>query len=96
MAEKREQTREEAIAEWVANEKKKKAAGRKARRLPRATLRRAPSRIATGSTGKCARRPSKAKNAQPHMTRQCTVGALAVQRRDTQHVDKCYKMTACM
>lgn len=34
MAEKREKTREEAIAEWVANEKKKKAAGRKARRLP--------------------------------------------------------------
>ena len=34
MAEKREKTREEVIADWMASEKKKKAAGRKARRLP--------------------------------------------------------------
>ncbi len=34
MAEKREKTREEVIADWMAAEKKKAAQGRKARRLP--------------------------------------------------------------
>lgn len=34
MAEKRQKTREEVIADWIAGEKKKQSDGRKARRLP--------------------------------------------------------------